>query len=202
MTGLLDFEPAADEVANLVAGVSDDQLTARTPCEDYSVAALLDHLMALTVAFRVGAAKASAEPGGMAELADESPPGEATADHLRADWRDQLPRRLAALSAAWREPDAWEGQSEVGGVTLPAEVLGKVALTEIVLHGWDLARATGQRVTIDETSAQTALDFTSMLAAPGQEDLRNNIFGPVVEVPPDASVFDRALGLSGRDPSS
>jgi uncharacterized protein (TIGR03086 family) len=200
MATLIDFEPVADEVSVLVAGVRDDQLVAPTPCPDYSVAALLDHLMALAVAFKLGATKASTSTEGMAELAEESPPGKARAEHLRADWREQLPARLADLSAVWRESDAWEGQAEVGGVTMPSELTAKVALDELVLHGWDLARATGQGFDPDPASVGAALDFASMLSTPGEEAGREGIFGPVVDVPDDAAPLDRLLGLSGRDP--
>jgi uncharacterized protein (TIGR03086 family) len=198
----IDFAPATNTVATVVAGVSDDHLAAPTPCEEYTVAALLDHLMALTVAFKLGARKASVSVDGQAELAAESPPGEATGAHLRPDWRDQLPRRLDELAAAWQDPVAWEGEAEVGGVRLPAVLTAKVALNELVLHGWDLARATGQSFEVDPDSVEASLEFTSMLAQPGQEAIRNEIFGPPAEVAPDASAWERTLALSGRDPSS
>jgi uncharacterized protein (TIGR03086 family) len=201
VTTRIDVGPAASTVAALCDKVSDDQLELATPCEHYTVAALLDHLMALSVAFKVPAQKAVAEPGGQAELAEESRPGQATAKHLRADWRDQLPQRLEDLAAAWREPTAWEGETQAGGVTMPGDLTGKVAITELVLHGWDLARATGQPFDGDSDSLRAALDFTSMMAQPGGEGGRTGLFGPVVDGYPCESDLDRVLTLSGRDPS-
>lgn len=55
-----------------------------------------------------------------------------------------MPRQLTDLVEAWRDPAAWAGMTEAGGVRMPAEEMGVVALDELVLHGWDLARATGQ----------------------------------------------------------
>jgi uncharacterized protein (TIGR03086 family) len=199
---MLDLEPATDEVAKLVTAVRDDQLTGPTPCAEYSVAALLDHLMALAIGFKLAALKTTSSPEGQAELTAESRPGAADAAHLQPDWRTLLPARLRDLSAAWKDPAAWDGETEVGGVTLPAEVVAKVGANELVQHGWDLARATGQEYSCDAACVEAAFEFTSMLAQPGQEATRDAIFGPAVDVSPDAPLLDRTLALGGRDPSA
>src|SRR5512133_1941576 len=105
----VDFAPQAAEVARVIAGVRDDQLTDPTPCAGTSVAAMLDHFVGLTVAFWLGAEK---QPQEGAPRAD--------ADQLPADWRERLPRQLDALVVAWQQPSAWEGIAEVGGVKMPA----------------------------------------------------------------------------------
>lgn len=123
----------------------------------------------------------------------------ADAAHLVADWRTAIPARLDALAQAWREPAAWEGFTAAGGLDLPADVAGVIALDELVLHGWDLAVATGRPFTPDD-DAVAVLEFTDAMSAPGQEASREGLFGPVVAVPADVPPFDRALGNSGRDP--
>ena len=90
--------------------------------------------------------------------------------------------------------------TEAGGVTLPGEVAGLVALDEVVLHGWDLARATGQEFRCDPASAEAVLGFTEP-SPPDQAAMRTGLFGPVVPSPEDAPLFDRALGFAGRDPA-
>jgi uncharacterized protein (TIGR03086 family) len=187
----LDLEPAARRVARLLDGVSDDQLAAPTPCADTSVAALLDHFVLLTAAFRDTARKVPGRDG---------PPPQASAEHLDPRWRTTLPRQLDELVAAWREPTAWEGMAQAGGVSLPAPVMATVALDELVLHGWDLARATGQPYEPDPASVQAVFEFTSAMSGPEHLESREGLFGPVVEVAADAPLFDRALGFSGRDP--
>jgi uncharacterized protein (TIGR03086 family) len=172
--------------------ITDDQLTGPTPCEGTSVAAMLDHLMGLTVAFRDAALKARS--------GDDSPPPSAKAEHLHPEWRSLLPVRLDELATAWDDPAAWEGTTWAGGIEMPAEVTAGVAVDELVLHGWDLARATGQDFHVDSASVNATLEFTSAMSQPGMESSREGLFGPVVEVPEDASPFDRALGFSGRDP--
>jgi uncharacterized protein (TIGR03086 family) len=124
----------------------------------------------------------------------------AAADQLSTDWRERLPRQLADLAAAWRDPAAWDGETEVAGARLPATVMGVVAADEVLVHGWDLAVATGQPYRADPEVAAAVLHQVTMLTQPGMEDLRNGQFGPVVPVPDDAPVLDRILGLTGRDP--
>ncbi len=187
---MIELESAVQELTSLLDGVTDDRLGAPTPCPDLPVAALLDHIMGLSLAFTWGARK-SDEGKGLG-------PGQSSADALDPEWRTVLPVRLAGLAEAWRDPAAWEGTAEVGGVRMPAQIMGVVALDEVVMHGWDLARATGQPYTVDAESAEAVLGFTSMSAQQGAA--REGLFGPVVEVPANAPVFDRALGFAGRDP--
>lgn len=190
---MLDLDPAAGQLKQVLAAVTDGQLSVPTPCEEYVVADLLDHLVGLTMAFRLTATKSTSGVTGRA-------PARGRAATLDPDWRHRLPAQLDDLVAAWREPAAWEGMAEAGGVTLPAEVMGSVAVNELVLHGWDLARATGQSYDCDPTSTDVVLGFTTAMSAPGQEAGREGLFGPVVAGQADAPPFDRALRLSGRDP--
>jgi uncharacterized protein (TIGR03086 family) len=187
-TTRLDFAPQAAEVARVVAGVRDDQLTDPTPCAGTSVAGLLDHLVGLTVAFR-GAAEKVPQTGGP----------RADAAQLAEDWRVRLPMQLDGLVAAWQPATAWEGTTEIAGMTMPAGATGVVALNEVLVHGWDLAVATGQEYRADPASAQACLEFAVGFAM-GAPEMRDQIYGPVVAVPDDAPELDRLLGQTGRDP--
>ena len=190
MTTVLDLEPPARQIITLAEVVTDDMLPALTPCGDYTVADLLAHMMGLTMAFRDAAAKAGSP-------AQDAAPGRAA---LEDGWREQLPGRLLAMAEAWHAPQAWEGLTKAGGGTMPATIAGQAGLNELVIHGWDLARATGQPYRLDEASAQASAEFlshASTSAEPGQR----GPFGPVIKVPPDAPALDRAVGLSGRDPN-
>lgn len=190
---MIDLAPAAREVARLLDGVTDERLGDSTPCDAMPVAGLLDHLMGLTLAFTWAALKATPDGG------DAPAPGRARAENLDPRWRTVLPRRLDEMVAAWRDPEAWKGMTEAGGVRMPAEQMGAVALDELVMHGWDLARATGQAFTCDPVSTAVVLEFTGEIARSGAP--RDGLFGPVVDVPADAPPLDRALGLAGRDPA-
>src|SRR4051794_6529303 len=100
----IDLGPQAASVARVVAGVRDDQLSDPSPCAGTPVAGILDHLVTLTVAFRMGAEK-SPQPDG--RLPDPA--------KLPADWRERLPQQLDALVAAWQQPAARGGVPLGGG---------------------------------------------------------------------------------------
>lgn len=185
-TTTFDLAPAADELKRVLAGVRDEQLGARTPCGETPVAGLLDHLVGLTLAF---ARAAHNEPGGTAT---------AEAANLPDDWRTRLPAQLDDLVEAWRKPDAWEGTAEAGGVEMPAPIMAAVALDELVVHGWDLAVATGQEYRADDESCRRSLEFAGSVG--DDAEARAGLYGPAVPVPDDAPVLDRLLGATGRDP--
>lgn len=188
-----DLTPAARGLSALLDGVTESQLDARTPCEEYRVRDLVAHLLGLTVAFRDAARK---ERGPGTDLSPDDPA--APVPSLAGDWRGRLRGRLAEVAAAWRDPAAWEGTTRAGGVTMPGEVAGLVALNELFLHGWDLARATGQAYPCDDATARASLALMSQDADDASRE--GSGFGPVVAVLEDAPLLDRALGMSGRDP--
>ncbi len=187
-TTTFDLAPAAGTVRRVAAGVRDAQLGDPTPCGSTPVAGLLDHLLGLTLAFRMAAEKTVPEGGPRADAAQLPP-----------DWRAVLPARLDELTAAWRAPEAWEGMAEAGGVQMPAPLMAVVALDELVVHGWDLAVATGQEYRPDEESARRCLEFAASFG--DDPEARAGLYGPVVPVPDDAPVLDRLLGVTGRSPA-
>ena len=83
---------------------------------------------------------------------------------------------------------------------MPAEVAALVALDEVVVHGWDLARSTGQGYDADDAAVAACLAFVASFEAPAEGD-DGGLFGPPVAVPDDARVLDRLIGATGRDPS-
>ncbi|MGW4249182.1 TIGR03086 family metal-binding protein [Nocardia sp. NPDC004722] len=185
-TPAFDLEAAATAVEAVVAAVTDADFERRTP-SGISVRDMLAHIQGFTEAFRQGATKEmmgrSQPPGPGAQLAD--------------DWRDRIPAHLKALVAAWREPAAWDGDTEVGGVVSPAPQMAIFALDELVIHGWDLARAIGAPYTpaaSDLAVLHAFLRDTPREGIPG-------LFGPVVEIPAEAPLADRVIGLTGRDPA-
>jgi uncharacterized protein (TIGR03086 family) len=188
----IDLEPAARRLGALVAAVPDDSLDRPTPCPDYRLGDLLEHIGGLAHAFRAAATKTGAELTG--------PPPAGDASRLPADWRTRIPEDLLAMAEAWRDPEAWTGMTQAGGVDLPGEVAGLVALDELVVHGWDVARASGQPYEVGPADVEAVRSFVGPMAdAPPEQ--RAGLFGPPVPVPADASELDRVIGLTGRDPA-
>ena len=186
---VLDLGAPAAEVARLVVGVRDDQLGRPTPC-GFPLETLINHLLGLCVAFTDAASKV------VGPTTMTAPDPAATA--LPQGWRHALPDHLTALAQAWRQPAAWTGTTHAGGVEMPAEVMGVVANDELVLHGWDLARSTGQDFAVAPANLAAAWQLVSdTLDDPAA---RAGLFGPVVPVDPDAPLLDHLLGGAGRDP--
>ncbi|MFI9830452.1 TIGR03086 family metal-binding protein [Streptomyces sp. NPDC051913] len=186
----LDLGPQTRVVARLAEAVTDEQLADGTPCPEYAVRNVLGHLLHLSGAFRDAARKdlgATTDTPPTASLPDIGP-----------GWREELPKVLAELADAWRDPAAWTGMTRAGGVDLPGEVGGAVAVDELVIHGWDLAVATGQRYEPDPAALQATYDF--LLAAAEDPSRGGGIFGPVISVSDDATLLERTVGLSGREP--
>lgn len=188
-TPTFDLEPAARQIAGLLDGIDDRRLTDPTPCPDYAVRELLAHLVGLVTAFRDAGRK------NLGPTTDTSP--DTALPVLPDGWREALPPLLDELVAAWRDPAARQGMTRAGGVDLPGEVAAMVALNELVLHGWDLARSTGQKYEADEASLRVSLVMTT----PSDDGPRpERLFGPPVPVPADAPLVDRAVAMSGRHP--
>ncbi|HWU06535.1 MAG TPA: TIGR03086 family metal-binding protein [Streptomyces sp.] len=186
----IDLEPAARQIRELIGSIEDRQLAGPTPCPGYSVRELLGHLVGLATAFRDAAHKK------FGPTTDTSPASDLPV--LPADWRTALPSLLDELVAAWGSPAALEGMTRAGGVDLPGQVAGMVVRNELVVHGWDLARSTGQEFRADEASLRSS----EALLAPGDDDRSgpDAIFGPPVPVPAGAPLADRVIALSGRRP--
>ena len=189
---MLDLEPATRHLADVVSRVADDQLTATTPCRDTSLGDLLDHVDGLAQAFTAAATKSPPDSGAAAPSADAS--------RLGQDWRSRIPERLATLARAWRDEAAWTGMTRAGGIDLPGEVAGAVALNEVIVHGWDIAVASGQEYHVDPGLIDAAMGFVQSAVAQNPQGTPG-LFGPPVAVPDDAQALDRLIGLTGRDPS-
>ncbi|MEU9357195.1 TIGR03086 family metal-binding protein [Streptomyces sp. NPDC048301] len=185
----LDLGPAARQIHELIGSVEDRQLSGPTPCPDYSVRELLGHLLGLTIAFRDAGLK------DLGPTTDTSP--DSALPVLPDDWRTSLPPLLEELVAAWRAPSALEGMTRAGGVDLPGQIAGMVARNELLVHGWDLARSTGQDFRAEEEDLRSS---EAMLSGDDDRSGADAIFGPPVTLPAGAPLLDRVIGLSGRRP--
>ena len=77
--------------------------------------------------------------------------------------------------------------------------VARIAFSDQLLHGWDLAKATGQDTTMPEGLPDAAYE---MIHGRFTDDQRKGVFKPEIEVGADASAEDRLLAYTGRDPSS
>jgi uncharacterized protein (TIGR03086 family) len=187
----LDFDPPVRQLRALLLGIADDDLTSATPCDEWTVGDLLDHIMDFTRAFTQAAQKLTDAPG------TSTPAPVPSAADLPPHWRSRLPVLLEELATAWKDPAAWTGTAQAGGVTMPAAVMGVVAMNEIVMHSWDLAQATGQEMAADPRILEALIDMLSQGPAEGTPGM----FGPRLAVESADDLLEQALALAGRDPS-
>jgi uncharacterized protein (TIGR03086 family) len=180
---------AAAETARVVAGAAKTaSLDQPTPCPDWDLRTLLNHTILWTAY--------SAERRAHGEsVAEELMSKDFTAEPGYAEaYQAQLDRAVQA----WSKPEAWAGDRNVMGNATPAAEIAAMLIMEMVLHGWDVAKATGQDYHCDGELAQALL---GTVQAQGDMFRQYEGFAAVVPVPDDATAFDRALALSGRDPA-
>ncbi|MEV8367640.1 TIGR03086 family metal-binding protein [Streptomyces niveus] len=177
------LETAAADALPVLRGVRDDQLALPTPCAEYDVRGLLDHLFQVITNFQVLAAKGESDFG-------------AAAERLGDDRSERFAAEIAGLIGAWAAPGAEDGLT--GAMNMPARTVGSMALGDLAVHSWDLARATGQPY--EPAAAVVAAlgeEFTAL--APTARTM--NVFGAPFPVGQDATPFESLLAETGRDPA-
>jgi len=178
------------DLAPVVGGIGPDALHRPTPCTQYDVGQLRDHVLGWLTTFAGGFAdpqgRAPADVGGY--RAPDDPAAAA------AEVRAAAERLGTAVRAGAADRPLWLGES-----SMPGDLAMSMILWEYQVHGWDLARATGQPWSSPAAAAEASLAFApGMLTADYQGP--GKAFAPRVPVPDDAPALDRLLGLSGRDP--
>jgi uncharacterized protein (TIGR03086 family) len=186
-TGPALMAAAAAETARVVTGATRTALDQPTPCPDWDLRTLLNHTILWT-----------------AYSAERRAYGESVAEELMSKdftaepgYAEAYQAQIARAVQAWSNPEAWEGDRKVMGSGTPAAEVAAMLIMEMVLHGWDVAKATGQDYHCDGELAQAVLETVE---AQGDMFRQYQGFAAAVPVPDDAGAFDRALALSGRDP--
>jgi uncharacterized protein (TIGR03086 family) len=175
-TDLLDlYSQASEWTAQKVAGATD--LDATTPCDDWQVRDLLNHMLD-TQRYFVGAARGE----------DVSPPGPTPPGLLGSDPVQDFEQGRRELLDVY---------SQEGVVEKTGPALG-IAFADQLLHGWDLARATKQDATMPDGLAQAAYDA---IHGNFTDEQRKGIFKPEIPVDDSASPQERLLAYTGRSPS-
>ncbi len=175
------------KTGDVIEGVTPEQLARPTPCPDYDVAAMVDHLVGWVQSFDAAANGRTYEGDPSAVRAGDDPAGQfrASADSLVAGWREHGLDRTVSIAG---------GES-------PGEMAFNMTVMEYLTHGWDLAVATGQPVPFSEDEAQQVLARAERTLPP-QYRGGDMPFGDIVPMPDDAPAIDRMIGFMGRDPAS
>jgi uncharacterized protein (TIGR03086 family) len=181
---------ACTSTAKVLEGVTGEQLALPTPCSDWRVRDLIDHI--------VGAADFFAD---LAELG-ASPEGRDWPTYSDGDFAAAFAEQAGRAVAAFSAPGALERVMVLPTGPGPGSRCIQVATGEIFIHGWDLATATGQALPAAQAGVADALlssQWPSLCAEVRNAD--HTVFAPEVPVPLDAPALDRLAGFLGRDPN-
>ena len=170
----------------VVAGISKDQLSGDTPCTEWTVRDLLNHLIGSYEAVASGAA---------GEVLDPNATDYTATDHVAA-FEAAAERARDALSA----PGALEKKFAMPWGETPGQAVLGLTIADTAVHGWDLARATNQGIAIEDDVAETVYGMTTSMMEPRGKFPRGTSFAPPVEIPDDAPIQDKMLAYLGREP--
>jgi uncharacterized protein (TIGR03086 family) len=187
------LDPVLADLAGVVAGSTRSDPAAPTPCNDFDVAALRDHLLGWLQQF----ANALADPDLRTTRPD--PAAYRAADDDR-DLGDVVGTAATTIDAAVRggvlDREVAMSQARMTGPSVLGMTLG-----EYLLHGWDLATATGQPWQPPTPAVEAAHAFFAGMIAPEYRGGDAGFFAEEVAVPAGAPALDRLLGFAGRDPA-
>jgi uncharacterized protein (TIGR03086 family) len=162
---------ALDQAGDMLDHVHAEHLPRPTPCADWSVAQLVDHLVATPARFR-------------ARMSGEELDWTAEPPHLERGWGPEFRNHADDLVHAWHQLD--------GDPPTPAQW----QIAELAVHTWDLATAIGFPVDgLDQEVAETGLAF---MRASLRAELRGQAFGPEQPPPSDAGPYTALAAFSGR----
>jgi len=184
---LADLGRALAATQAVVGGIRPSQWTRPTPCTELDVREVLNHLVSGNLLF---AAIVRGE-----RLPDRD------ADHLGGDPPAAFQRAAKELREAFAAPGALQATYSAPFGHAAGVVLARVRIVEVLIHGWDLARATGQPADFPDDVAERALaetrkQLTARPEGPGAP------FAAEVPVPDQASAVDRLAGFLGRPAGS
>jgi uncharacterized protein (TIGR03086 family) len=188
---LTSLDTALDGAGHLVGAVAADQWELPTPCSDWTVRQLVNHLVGGN---RLFARVLRGEP--------LPPPDQlgrrGSVDQLGDDAAAAFAGSADELRAALRGPEVMAGTYTVPAGTLPGPALVQLRTVEMLVHGWDLARATDQQVPFPEELADHGLTFSRGMLT--RLPAGRQPFGPSRPVADEAPAIDRLAALLGRTP--
>ncbi|MEO3786401.1 TIGR03086 family metal-binding protein [Actinocorallia sp. B10E7] len=178
----------AGEAARIAGKVPGHSLDGPTTCSDFDLRTLVNHWVLYT---SYGLEHRALKKQLPQELVERDFAAE-------EDWPAAYAAQLDRALEAWSDPAAWEGEvSFGGGHAAPASQVAEMIVKEMAVHGWDVARSIGEDFRIGDESAALVLRVVEE-----HGDLYRSYqgFADPVALPASASLFDRALAASGRDP--
>jgi uncharacterized protein (TIGR03086 family) len=182
---VMTLEKSAKATAAVARGVRPEQFGSPTPCAEWNVEQLMNHLIGSLEYFKARGEGNQAGP-------PQSAPPTSYVQTVQA-----LQSAAMATAAAWRRPGALEQTIDTGAGQMPGSALATMALSEMLTHSWDLAKATGQRMPADDVEVEGVLAGMKQTLKP---EARQPNFGPESKAPNGAPPIDRLAAFLGRQP--
>jgi uncharacterized protein (TIGR03086 family) len=175
-------------MAAVIDAIRPEQASLPTPCTEWDVRFLVRHVAARDLRNFIVAAHGD-------NVDWLAPP-----DELPEDWSRAFRDGAQLLMETWRSGDPDRPVPLPGGGEVPLSSRADQQIAELVVHAWDLVKATGQGVDgLDPALAERALAWSHRLLRPEHRG-PGKAFGVEVPVPEDAPILDRLAGWFGRDP--
>jgi uncharacterized protein (TIGR03086 family) len=171
--------------------LTEDDLSRPSPCAEYTVGEVGEHVVRSMVLL---ASVAGAQAGNPA--AGSVGPAGGPVGRAGGPLEEQVAVTAEAALAAWRRRGL-DGTVAVGRSTLPASLAVEIIPMELLVHGWDMARATGQHIDIPPEVAGHVLGRARELVT---EDKRGRSFAAEVPAGPEATALQRLIAFTGRVP--
>jgi uncharacterized protein (TIGR03086 family) len=174
------LEHAFQGAHRVIAGVTPDQYGNATPCPEWTVRDLMEHMIGVVAGIGAAAAGSAPEPFALA-----------------TDPAAQFADVASATLTAWRADGVMDRIVDGGAGPMPGQVLAGINLLDTATHTWDLATATGQDATLPDDVAVAALDASRAIVS---AEIRPGRFGAEVSCDPAADATARLVAFLGRTP--
>ena len=178
------FTRAVDQTAQIVAAVKPDQLGGPTPCADWDVRALLNHTI-----------------GGVYMFDDAAQGKDLDAvrfeqDLVGSDPADAYEQGAAKLKKTVQRPGVLDGEWTMPFGATPGQIAISIATVETLQHGWDVAKATGQKPEYDPALTEAAMQAAQLF--PPEIARAPGVFAQEIDCPDSAPLEDRLAAFLGR----
>jgi uncharacterized protein (TIGR03086 family) len=170
----------------VISAIRSEDLPRPTPCVEWDLRALLNHL-----AGRAVLSERAARGMAVTEFPD------AAGDLLGDDAADQLLRLLDASAVAWRNASSFDRMCVTPLGEVPAVALVTFQAQDVFVHGWDIAKTIGMTPDLDSALVETMFALHQHTIT---DELRAAFFAPIVPVADDATPLDQLVGFLGRRP--
>lgn len=178
------LEQAIASTRGVLKGVSKDQLADATPCAQWKVSDLINHIVGGQYFFEA--------------CAQGAPPAGGETDFSATDFVSAFDDGAQRSLAAFRAPGVMDQILTLPFGQMPGSAFVGIAATDTFTHGWDLAKATGQDTNLDATLAGQLLAGARQFISPGFRSPDGGVFGLEQQAPAGASNADQLAAFLGR----